>query len=210
MLWSLLSGERLQNVTIRLEQFHGRRVLEYSTLGGKQGVNLFLAATGFGAFTTWKCLTIGLYKVDWAGDTCLDYWCCNCFEAKRQLQSSQLRKLDLEHTLLRRVWDTACAASSVDLKCAKGAFDGAAYHWRTRLYWRRRGVPFPHRCERGVMAAGLFVQWVRWNIEQVQRGHYCLKVRKFEAGFLPFMREFEPLHPPVSVMPGDDELLNDH
>ncbi|KAK5131573.1 hypothetical protein LTR08_000828 [Meristemomyces frigidus] len=122
MLSSLLSGNRLEAVVLRLEAFYGRRVQTSTRSCRKQGIDFLLTATELRVFTTWQCTSIGLYAVDSIRHPCSDaHKTCHCTPAELQLQDGRLRKLHLVHSLVRQTWIEARAAPDRALEWSKEA-----------------------------------------------------------------------------------------
>ncbi|KAK4545023.1 hypothetical protein LTR36_003574 [Oleoguttula mirabilis] len=203
MLARLLDGELLQQITIRLEPFYGARIPP--DVMGWQGVRYLLNALDKRAFTRWKCTSLGVYELSPLGDPCSvrgrPARQCTCSPAARVLQRGDLlRKVKLEHALLRSLWTETLALPIDTLEHESTAHEQGSYHWRQRWQWRRLLVPFPHRCERAYGAEGLYVCWVMWNVLRFRRG---VGSAKFIAKYL----DFDETLAGVSVMPGEEERL---
>lgn len=203
MLGRLLGGKMLQQLTIRLEPFYGRRIP--ADAPGRQGVTYLLHTLGMQDVCRSKCTSLGVYELVPTVKPCSGRsgrQCACSSSARRLRQAELLGKIEFEHALLQSIW--AYALSSPDEPLLQGRSDAherKIYHWRNRWQWRRQWVPFPHRCERVNYAAQAYACWIRWNVMLAQRGE----------GRPRFLMEYhlnvDSTHPEMDMMPGREARL---
>ncbi|KAK5115160.1 hypothetical protein LTR85_009918 [Meristemomyces frigidus] len=200
MLARLLDGNLLQQITIRLESFYGRRIP--ADAYGRQGVQYLLHSLDIQSFCRWKCTAIGAYELKPLRHPCGDPLArCTCsLTARSLLRGALFSKVKFEHALLKSLWADALLASPSLLEARSDAHERKVYHWQNRWAWRRQGEPFPHRCERAYAAGVLYVHWIRRNVMLVQQG---MGKPKF---FLKYVNVDHTLAG-VDVMPGCEERL---